>query len=199
MNPNKRYPHGKTMPPKIHDISQPRWIRTSDISTYRIRPNDAFPKSMTYSTKINPTDQWYFTTIMNPTETIYPRRNHWKLSKVSARRKLTVSRTKCAFLRVVVGDSSHNYVISSHVEEITRKRANFGTFSPKIRGPFLWTPIPHPPQKTRFSASGMGDFEWVRLTTGSRQAWTTPSNICEYRSLICLFYLLSCLNDKGRV
>ena len=74
-----------------------------------------------------------------------------------------------------------------HVKDIRRKWAKIGPFLPKIWGPFLW--LSHL-KKTRFSASGMGNFAGVRSMTGSRQACTTSLQSTQKNSNALKWYLV---------
>ena len=59
--------------------------------------------------------------------------------------------------------SSPNYRIPMRVEDIRRRWANFGPFSPKMWAPFLWLSRL---EKTRFSASRMGGFRRCSFNDG---------------------------------
>ena len=69
--------------------------------------------------------------------------------------------------------SRRNNMILANVQDIRRKWAKIGLFFLKFGGHFIGIRA----KKTRFIASGMGDFARVRSKPGSRQAWTTPSDI----------------------
>ena len=89
--------------------------------------------------------------------------------RVTPRKKSPLFKAKWPFLARRSSRGKRNYRISTHVGISGVNGPKSAHFCPKFGSHFMGPT----PRKTSFSASAMGDFAGVRLSTGSRQSRTT--------------------------